>query len=152
MGLLCFYSSLNLFNLSAATKNLRTNYTLFIKLTRVALIVETRRQWQVFEVDFDYIRQKLTFCNLFYCKTYTRDVFRTQSIIYNKAFVWYLQRSSIIDVCLGSKYASAYIYIWVVQVSYIEIICILNIFVVKYIFSYQRMKSSSSKWIKGSYG
>ena len=33
---------------------------------------------------------------------------------------------------MGSKYASAYIY---VQVSPTEIVCILNIFAVKYIFS-----------------
>ena len=70
--------------------------------------------------------------NLFYCKTYARNVFRTQSNIYNKAFLWFLQSSSTIDVLLGCKYVSAYIYI---QVSPIEITCILNIFAVKYIFS-----------------
>ena len=58
-------------------------------------------------------------------------VFRTQSNIYNKDFLWFLQRSSTIDVRLGSKHTSAYIYI---QVSLIEIICILNIFAVKYTF------------------
>ena len=31
LGLLCFYSSLNVFNLSAATKNLIGNYTFFVK-------------------------------------------------------------------------------------------------------------------------
>ena len=31
LGLLCFYSSLNVFNLSAATKNLIANYTFFVK-------------------------------------------------------------------------------------------------------------------------
>ena len=56
LGLLCFYSSLNVFNLSAATKNLRTNYTFFVKPKCVLLIGETRTQWQIFEVDFDYIR------------------------------------------------------------------------------------------------
>ena len=56
MGLLCFYSSLNVFNLSAATKNLRTNYTFFVKPKYVLLIGEARTQWQIFEVDFDYIR------------------------------------------------------------------------------------------------
>ena len=56
LGLLCFYSSLNVFNLSAATKNLRTNYTFFVKPKCVSLIGETTMQWQVFEVDFDYIR------------------------------------------------------------------------------------------------
>ena len=53
-------------------------------------------------------------------------------------FLWFLQRrrSSTIDVRLISKYASAYI-----LVSPIEIICILNIFAVKYIFSDKRMKN-----------
>ena len=44
LGLLCFYSSLNVFNLLATTKNLRTNYTLFVKPTCVLLIGETRTQ------------------------------------------------------------------------------------------------------------
>ena len=70
--------------------------------------------------------------NVFYCKTYARGVFRTQSNIYNKAFLWFLQRNSTIDVVQGFKYASEYIYI---QISLTEIICILNIFAVKYIFS-----------------
>ena len=56
LGLLCFYPSLNVFNLSAATKNLRTNYTFFVKPKCVLLIGETRTQWQIFEVDIDYIR------------------------------------------------------------------------------------------------
>ena len=56
LDLLYFYSSLNVFNLSAATKNLRTNYTFFVKPKCVSLIGETRTQWQIFEVDFDYIR------------------------------------------------------------------------------------------------
>ena len=53
-------------------------------------------------------------------------------------FLWFLQRrrSSTIDVRLISEYASAYI-----LVSPIEIICILNIFAVKYIFSDKRMKN-----------
>ena len=63
---------------------------------------------------------------LFYCIAHARGVFRTQSNI------WFLQRSSTIVVLLGSKYASAYIYI---QVCPTEIICMLNIFTVKYIFS-----------------
>ena len=49
--------------------------------------------------------------------------------------MWFLQRSSIKDVPSGSKYPSAYIYI---QVSPIEIIYILNIFAVKYIFPDKR--------------
>ena len=56
LGLLCFYSSLNVFNFSAATKNLRKNYTFFVKPKYVFLIGETRRQWQILKVDFDYIR------------------------------------------------------------------------------------------------
>ena len=74
--------------------------------------------------------------NLFYSRTYTRGVFRTQLNIYNKAFLWFLQRCPIADVLLGSKYASAYIYI---RVSPIEIILhiilsILNIFPAKHLF------------------
>ena len=41
------------------------------------------------------------------------------------------------DVRLGSKYASVYIYM---QVSPIEIICILNVFAVKYSFSDKRRR------------
>ena len=56
LGFLCFYSSLNVFNLSATTNNLRTNDTFFIKPKCVLLIGEIRTQRQIFEVDFDYIR------------------------------------------------------------------------------------------------
>ena len=62
-------------------------------------------------------------------KTYTRGVFRTQFNISNKTISQFLQRCCAIDVRLGSKYTEAYIYI---QVSPIEIICILNIFAVKH--------------------
>ena len=44
LGLFCFYSSLDVFNLPAATKNLRTNYTFFVTPKCVLLIGETRRQ------------------------------------------------------------------------------------------------------------
>ena len=43
LGLLSFYPSLNVFNLLAATKNLRTNYTFFVKPKCVLLIGETRQ-------------------------------------------------------------------------------------------------------------
>ena len=56
LGLLYFYLSLNVFNLSAATKNLKTNYTFFVKPKYVLLIRETRTQWQIFKADFGYIR------------------------------------------------------------------------------------------------
>ena len=74
--------------------------------------------------------------NLFYSKTYTRGTFKTQSNVYNKAFLWFSQRCSTVDVQLGSKYGSAYIYI---QLSPIEIILhiilnIFNIFAVQYLF------------------
>ena len=53
-GLTVFlFKSLNVFNLSAGTKNLRTNYTFFVNLACFLLIRETRRQGQIFEVDFD---------------------------------------------------------------------------------------------------
>ena len=51
--------------------------------------------------------------NLFYCKTYTKGAFRTQSNIYKKALLGFLQRRSTRDIRLSSKYASAYIYIQV---------------------------------------
>ena len=54
--LLCFYSSLNVFNLSAATKNFRRNYTFFVKPKCVSLVGETRTELQIFEVVVDYIR------------------------------------------------------------------------------------------------
>ena len=44
LGLLYFYSSLNIFNLSAETKNLRTNYIFFVKPKHFLLIGETRTQ------------------------------------------------------------------------------------------------------------
>ena len=48
--------------------------------------------------------------NLSYSRTYTRGVFKTQFNVYNKAFLWFLQRFHIVDVLLGSKYPSVYIY------------------------------------------
>ena len=44
LGLLCFYSSLNVFNLPAATEILRTNCTFFDKPKCVFLIGEARMQ------------------------------------------------------------------------------------------------------------
>ena len=41
LSVLCFYSNVNVFNLSAATKNLRKNYTFFVKPKCVLLIWET---------------------------------------------------------------------------------------------------------------
>ena len=87
-----------------------------------------------------YILWILTFyINLAYNRTYTRGLSRTHYNIYNTAFLWFSQRCPIVDVLLGSKYASAYIYI---RVSLIEIILhiilsILNVFAVKYLFSYK---------------
>ena len=52
LGLLCFYSRLNAFNVSAATKTLRTNYTIFVKPKCVLLIAETRMQRHIFDVDY----------------------------------------------------------------------------------------------------
>ena len=53
LGLLCFYSSLNVYNLSAATKNLIANNTFFLKPNYVLFIREIRTQLQIFEVGFD---------------------------------------------------------------------------------------------------
>ena len=74
--------------------------------------------------------------NLSYSRTYTRDVFKTQFNVYNKAFLWFLQRFHIVDVLLGSKYPSVYIYVRLNPIENILHITlsILNIFAVKYIF------------------
>ena len=54
---------------------------------------------------------------------------------WDKVFLWFLQRSATTDVQLGPKYASAFIYL---QLSPIEFIDVLNIFAVKYTFSVKR--------------
>ena len=61
----------------------------------------------------------------------TRGIFKTESNIYNKVFLWFSEKSSSEENLLGSKYASAYIYI---NLSPIETICIINTFAVKYLF------------------
>ena len=89
--------------------------------------------------------------NLFYSRTYTRGVFRTQLNIYNKAFLWFSQRCPIVYVLLGSKYASVCIYIRVSPTEIILhiILSILNIFAVKYLFLIKEdWNLSSKKWIK----
>ena len=58
LGLLCFIRKF-----AAAPKNLKTNYTFFVKPTCFLSIQERRSQLQIF--DFDYIRQILTFCKYF---------------------------------------------------------------------------------------
>ena len=68
-------------------------------------------------------------------------LFRTQSNIYDKGFLWFSQKIFTTDVRLVSKYATAYIYM---QVSPIEIMCTLDIFALKYIFSYKRRMNKSS--------
>ena len=89
--------------------------------------------------------------NLFYCKTYARGVLRTRSNIYNKAFLWFSQRSSTIDVRLGSKYASANIYIQVSLRNYMHI----EYFCCKIHFFWQKKNESelavSSKRIKENF-
>ena len=124
------YKSLNVLNLSTAAKNLETNYAFFVKVACFLLIRETRRQWKIFKVDFVNVRQIWHSVNLFYCKTYTRGAVRTQLNINKEAFCWFSLRISTADVRLGSKYATAYVYI---QVSPTEIICILSIFDAKYL-------------------
>ena len=131
----CVFIQIWIYLLLSSHKKPENKYTSFVKPKCVLLIGETRTQWQIFKVDFDYIRQIVTSTIPFYSKTYTKGVFRTQLSIYNKAFLWFLQKSSTIDVRLGSKYASVYI-----RASPKEVICILNIFAVKYIFSDKRMK------------
>ena len=56
-GLICNSKGrLNVSNLSAATKNLKTNYTFFVKPKCVLLNRETKTQIQIFEAEFDHIR------------------------------------------------------------------------------------------------
>ena len=73
--------------------------------------------------------------NLSYSRTYTRGVFRTQLNIYNKAFLWFSQRCSIVDVLLGSKYL--YVHLHTVQ-SHRNYIAYnfkhIEYFAVKYLF------------------
>ena len=138
----------------AATKNWITNYTFFVnsfaeQINGLFFMIETNALKELNqhvlskqEGNGKMLKSSLTISdkhlhsvNLFYCKTYSRGVLRTQSNIYNKAFLWFLQRSSTIEVWLGSKYACAYICI---QLRSIEIISILHIFAVKYTFSDKR--------------
>ena len=74
--------------------------------------------------------------NLSCSRTYTRGVFRTQLNIYNKTLLWFSQRCLIVDVLLGSKYASAYIYIRFSPMEFILhiILSIMNISAIKYLF------------------
>ena len=99
------------------------------------LIQETRRSMTNFwlwESPEKYYWHSL---NLFYSKTYIRTVYRTQSNIYSKVFLWFSQICPNLDVLLGSKYLPSYIYIQVRPVKIILhiILSILNIFVVKYL-------------------
>ena len=73
-----FFKDYNKTKLVAATKNLKTNCNFFVKETFFLLIRRTRRSLQIFKVDFDNIREILTFCvNFSYCKTISRGVLRT---------------------------------------------------------------------------
>ena len=109
----------------AATKKMKTNYTFFVKPTCFLKKINGKFFNDYGKVDVDYIRKILTFC-----KSYSRGVFRSHSNIYSKAFLWFFsQRISTANVLMGSKYASAYTYI---QVSSMEIICIMNIFAISF--------------------
>ena len=57
-----FFKDYNKTKLVAATKNLKTNCNFFVKETFFLLIRRTRRSLQIFKVDFDNIREILTFC------------------------------------------------------------------------------------------
>ena len=110
LGFLCFYSKVWIYLICQQQQKIqRTNYTFFVKLT---CFYQFERQ----EGDYKFLKSTLTVsdkyrhsANVFYCKTYTRGVFRTQPNICNKAFLWFSEGSSTIDIQLGSKYASAYI-------------------------------------------
>ena len=147
------FKGLNVFNLSAATKNLMSNYIFFPS----SIICRANQRTGFYMIESSVMKElnqhlsinsrnklKLTLIiadkcwhsvSLFHIKAYTRGLFRTQSNFDNKAFLWFLERSSSIDVRISSKCPFAYIYI---QLSPIEIICILNIFAIKYIFSDKR--------------
>ena len=90
------------------------NVFLLIQMTRKVMPISIRKGWL-------WTFYKYWCCiNLSSSRTFTKGVFRTQLNIYNKAFLRFSQRYPIIDVLLGSKYASAYIYI---RVSLIGFIC-----------------------------
>ena len=134
-------SSLLLFkslNLSAATEKLRTNYPVFFKPTCSLLNQEKRSQCKFLKSTLTISDKYWNSVSLFYCNTYTRGVFRTIRTSTIMLFFGCFKRSFTINVRLGSKYASAYIYIQVSPTESICIFCILNIFAVKYIFSYKR--------------
>ena len=80
--------------MSAATKNMRTKDTFFLKPNCFLLIRETRTKWQIFEVGFDYIRKHSP--NRFSCKTYAEGVLEDSSTSISSDF----------------KYGSAYSFIY----------------------------------------
>ena len=92
---------------AAAIKNLKTNYTFFVKETCFLLIQEIRKSMTNFWLWQSWLWQILDkywySINFFHSRTYSRGVFRTQSNIYNKAFLWFSQRCSIVYVLLGFK-------------------------------------------------
>ena len=56
-GLTVFlFTSLNVFNLLAATKNLRTNFILLLLNQHIFCNLRNKKVLKIFGVDFDYIR------------------------------------------------------------------------------------------------
>ena len=133
MSLLFFYSKV-----CSSNKKPKKYYTLFVKPTCFLLIQETRRSMTNFwtKLTLTILDKYWHSRNLFYCKIYTRGVFRIQSNICNKSFSWFLQRCPTVDILLCSKYAFPCIYIQVSPKEIIShiILSMLNIFAVKYIF------------------
>ena len=81
------FKSVNSCNLSAPTKSLRANYIFFVK---PRCFYKFEKQ----ESNDNLLKQTLIISNkyqhsgnVFYCKAYTRGVFRTRSNIKNKTFL-----------------------------------------------------------------
>ena len=87
-GLIVFlFKSLNAFNLSAATKNLRTNYTFFVKSICFLLVREQEGNGKFLKSTLTISNKYWHSVNLRYYKIHTRSVFTTQSNFYNKSFL-----------------------------------------------------------------
>ena len=120
-----FFKDYNKTKLAAATKNLKTNYNFFIKTNMLFINSKNKK------INDKFLKLTLTILNkywhsvTFFAVKFTPETYlepsQTSTI---NLFLWFSRSSSTIDVRLGSKYASPYIYL---QVSPIEIIYILNI-------------------------
>ena len=85
---------------AAAPKNLKTNNTFLVKPTCFLLIQEKNINDKFLTLTI--LDKYWHLVNLFYCKSYTRGVFRILLNIHSNL-------CNLLDILLGSKYASTYI-------------------------------------------